>query len=92
MWNEINGNVLRYAGAAATVTINNGGKLLQIVAHATSAGTVQFTDGTKSGTITVPIPAGTWFVYDPKHKGCVIPAGGTIVFSSTDSYLVEIEQ
>ena len=88
MWNTINGPIKRIAGAAGTITLSNGGKILSIIAHATSAGTVAFPDG-MGGTLSIPVPAGTWFAYDPKHLGCAIKAGGTIVFTSTDSFLVE---
>lgn len=89
MWIDLNGPIKRVAGASGAPTFANGCKILSIVAHATSAGTVAFPSGIGSGTITVPVPAGTWYVYDPKHLGCIIPAGGTITFSSTDSYVVE---
>lgn len=93
MWHEISGPVKRYAGASGTVTLPKGAQILTISAHCTSAGTVAWDDGV-GGTITVPVPAGTWFVYDPKHLACVAgtPSGAlTVVFTTTDSYFVEVQ-
>jgi hypothetical protein len=91
MWSEIVGNVKRFAGSSGTVTIPAGGHVINITAHCTSAGTVAFWDGV-GGTVTVPVPASTWFVYDPKHLSTTANAlaGNSIVFTTTDSYLVEV--
>jgi len=91
MWSEIVGNVKRFAGASGTVTIPKGGHVIAINAHCTSAGTVAFWDGV-GGTVTIPVPASTWWIYDPKHLGTTANAatGYDIVFTTTDSYFVEV--
>lgn len=94
MWHEITGPLKRYAGSSGTVTLPRGAKVISISAHATSAGTLAMNDGV-GGTITIPIPANTWFVYDPKHLGYVANAAFganlNLVFASTDSYFVEVQ-
>ncbi len=88
MWNELGTPPKRIAGASGTVTFPNGAKITHIWAHATSASTVAMPDG-QGGTATLPIPASTVWQYDAMHLGFIIKAGGTIVFSSTDGFLVE---
>lgn len=93
MWHEITGPVKRFAGASGTVTLPAGAQILSFIAHATSAGSVTFPDGI-GGTVTLPVPAGTWAAYDPKHLACAMGAAAgldTVVFTSTDSYLLEVQ-
>ena len=95
MWKEIVGNVKRFAGASGTVTIPAGGHVIAISAHCTSAGTVTIWDGAGS-TVVIPVPASTWWVYDPKHLSTTsqgpnaVATQQQIVFTTTDSYLVEV--
>lgn len=95
MWSEIVGNVKRFAGASGTVAIPAGGHVIGITAHCTSAGTVAIWDGA-GGVVTIPVPASTWFVYDPKHLNTTANGSTSaadqrqIVFTTTDSYFVEV--
>jgi hypothetical protein len=92
MWNEIVGDVRRAAGASGTVTLPKGAHVIAITAHCTSAGTLAMWDGiTTGGTVTIPIPASSWFVYDPKHLSTTVNAATnySLVFTTTDSYFVE---
>lgn len=92
MWTELNANIKRFTGTSGTVTLPKGASIIKILAHATSAGSVAFTDGV-GGTVTVVLPASSqWFEYSPQHLACV--AGQTegpltAIFTSTDSYLLE---
>lgn len=94
MWKELTGNIKRFAGASGNVDLPAGAAIIGLSAHATSAGSVTFWDQ-QGGAITVPIPANTWFVYDPKHQSSVANTAGSttstnrITFTSTDSYFVE---
>ena len=89
-WLDLNGPVKRIAGTVGTQTLANGGKILRIWAHASGAGaSVAFPSGIGSGTVTVAVANGATFWYEPLHLGCVVPAGGTLTFTSTDSFLVE---
>ena len=87
MWFGLRGPILRFIGTSGTVTIPAGAKVLQIKAHATTAGSVKiFGD---SNAITLPASSG-WFYLQENHAGLVAPTGSnTIVFTSTDSYYVE---
>ena len=88
MWNEIRANVVRYAGAAGSVTIPPGGHVLQIIAHSSNAlGTVAIFGGTP-----VPLPnVAAYWRYQPQHLSTTAQASGNaIVFTLTDSYLVEV--
>jgi len=90
MWDEIRGQVKRWAGASGTVTLPPNAIIISIIAHASAGGaSCAFNDGA-GGTATVPVPNGAWFAYDPKHKNNAVNAtSNTIVFTATDSYLVE---
>ena len=90
MWIELRSPVFRNGGTSGTVTLPPGSAILSIIAHASAGGaTCAFRDG-KGGTVTVPVPNGAWFVYDPKHLNDVTgPSDGAIVFTGTDSYFVE---
>lgn len=88
MWNEIRANVVQYAGAAGSVTIPPGGHVLQIIAHSSNAlGTVAILGGTA-----IPLPnVAAYWRYQPQHLSTTAQAtGNTIVFTLTDSYLVEV--
>jgi hypothetical protein len=88
MWNEIRANVVRYAGAAGSVTIPPGGHVLQIIAHSSNAlGTVTIFGGTA-----IPLPnVNSYWTYQPQHLSTTAQAtGNTIVFALTQSYFVEV--
>ncbi len=95
MWKEIVGNVKRFAGTSGTLTIPAGGHVIGISAHCTSAGSMTIWDGA-GGSVTVTIPAASWFVYDPKHLSTTSQgpnasaAQQQITFTTTDSYFVEV--
>lgn len=87
MWYGLRGPVKRFSGTSGTVTLPSGAKLLRIRAHATAAGTVQIFDD--AADIPLPVSSG-WFELDYFHTSTTAPDGTpTIVFTSTDSYLVE---
>lgn len=92
MWQELPGNVKRFAGSSGVLAIPRGAQVISITAHCTSAGSMTIWDGAGS-TVTVPIPASTWFVYDPKHlnttASSATAAQRQITFTTTDSYFVE---
>lgn len=94
MWKELRGSIKRWAGSSGNVDLPAGAAVIYITAHATSAGSVTLWDQV-GGAVTVPIPANTWFVYDPKHQSSVANTAGSttstnrITFTSTDSYFVE---
>lgn len=94
MWQEVRGQTIRYAGASGTVTVSPGGHVLSIRAHATSVASINMWNGDQQGgVITIPVPAGTYFVYDPKHLNMTAQntARDTeIIFASTDQFLVEV--
>ena len=88
MWNEIRANVVRYAGAAGTVTVPPGGHVLQIIAHSSNASaTVAIFGGTA-----IPLPnVNTYWHYQPQHLSTTAQAASnTIVFALTQSYFVEV--
>lgn len=93
MWKELPGTVKRFAGSSGTVAIPRGASVIGFTAHCTSAGSITFWDGV-GGTVTIPVPANTWFVYDPKHTNAIAnsttAAQKQITFTTTDSYFVEI--
>lgn len=78
------------AGVDGTVTIPTGCQIIQVHAHATTAGTVEIFGGDA-----IPIPAGAgwgwqvqhlnWRSGDPSHGS----GDKTIVFTGTDAYFVE---
>jgi hypothetical protein len=83
-WHGLVGTPGYAAGAAGTVVVPVGAVVIAIIAHATSAGSF-----TLFGGASVPVPAGSQISLDFKHalfqsQG----AGGSIVFTGTDSYLV----
>lgn len=95
MWKELvptrTGGWAYQAGASGTVTLPAGARILNIIAHATSAGTVAILGGTA-----IPIIAGTVFQLQFMHElatantNASAPAGSaTVVFTGTDSYYVE---
>lgn len=89
MWNEIRSNVKRYSGIDGTVTIPPGAHVLQIIAHGSNANaTIQiFND---AAAITIKNVA-SYFTYRPQHLVTTAQvANNTIVFTSTDMYLVEV--
>jgi hypothetical protein len=69
-----------YAGAAGTVVVAAGRRVIGIAAHATVAGSM-----TVDGGASIPIPANTGITFAPQGN-LIAP---TIVFTSTDSYVVE---
>ena len=88
MWNEIRSNVVRYAGTSGTVTVPPGGHVLQIIAHSSNAsGTVVIFGGTA-----IPLPnVNSYWRYQPQHLVTTAQAtNNTIVFTLTQSYLVEV--
>jgi hypothetical protein len=90
MWQDVRSQVKRLAGSSGAVSIPLGSHVLSISAHSTAGGSVAIWDGA-GGVATIPIPANTWFVYDPKHLCTTANTGSaTITFTTTDSYLVEI--
>ena len=89
MWNEIVSNVVRYSGVSGTVTLPPGAHVLQIIAHGANANaTVQiFAD---AAPITIK-NVNAYFVYRPQHLVTTAQvANNTIVFTSTDMYMVEV--
>lgn len=75
------------AGASGTVTIPPGCQLVQVHAHATSAGTVTIFGGDA-----IPIPAGAGWGWQIQHLNWVSgkpPNDNDIVFTGTDAYFVE---
>jgi hypothetical protein len=69
-----------HAGVSGTVVVAAGERVVGIAAHATDAGSM-----TIDGGDSVPVPAGTGVVFTPQGN-LVAP---TIVFTGTDSYVVE---
>ena len=90
MWQDLNGETKRFAGASGTVTVPKGCSIIHLAAHSSAAATVTLPDG-KGSDVTVPIPT-TGFFYSPQHLLCTAPANAdyAIVFTSTDGYFVEI--
>ena len=91
MFGDIKTPIKRYAGAAAAVTVPVGTKIISMTVHATTAGSVAMWDQA-GGTCTIPIPAATWWIYQPLHLNTTPPnAGGNqlITFTGTDSYFIE---
>ncbi len=92
MWNDLRGSFKRFAGSSGNVDLPAGAAVIAINAHATSAGSVTFWDQS-GGSVTVPVPANTWWIFDPKHANAIVQRGASaysrITFTSTDSYFVE---
>ena len=90
MWGDIKTPIKRVAGASGTVAIPVGAKILSMTVHATTAGTVAMWDQV-GGTCTIPIPAATWWIYQPLHLNATATNTGnsSIVFTGTDSYFIE---
>jgi hypothetical protein len=70
-----------YGGTSGTVIVSAGQRALSMSCHSTSGGTMQINGGQ-----TIPVPANVGFAINPLGN-IVAP---TIVFSSTDSYFVEV--
>lgn len=68
------------SGVSGTVILTGGKKIISIAAHATTVGSVTINGGSS-----IPIPIGTGVSFEP--KGNVVDP--TIVFTSTDSYVIE---
>jgi hypothetical protein len=88
MWQGIKGSTQWAVGTSGTVTLVAGSRVLQVHAHATAAGSVNVL-----GRGAMPLPASSqWFRYQANHELNIAGAGGaalTIVFTSTDAYMVE---
>lgn len=83
---DLRGTVKYRAGASGTVTLDPGEHLLSVTAHATSAGTLVIFGGDS-----IPLPASAqYFQMRFKHLNLSAKTGKTdLVFTSTDSYVVE---
>ena len=89
MWHELMGEWAYQAGSgSATVTIPKGSAIIQIIAHANPAGTLQIFGGQ-----TIPLPANDPVALRFNHLLLVAGSVGstnTIVFgANTTTYLVE---
>ncbi len=86
-WHSLIGRSGYLAGTAGTCTLPVGACVLQIVAHATAAGTISIFGGAS-----IPVVAGTQFTLDMKDTllSAAATGGGpnTMVFTGTDSYFV----
>lgn len=90
MWTKP-GNHKYAAGASGTVTLEKGNRLIQVHAHATSAGTVEIFGGDA-----IPIPAGAGWGWQIQHLNWVAGSAQfsgslVIVFTGTDAYFVEYD-
>ena len=89
MWGDIKTPIKRVAGASGPVAIPVGAKILSMTVHATTAGTVAMWDQI-GGVATIPIPAATWWIYQPLHLNCSANVGNNVItFTGTDSYFIE---
>ena len=92
MWADLKGSIKRVAGASGAVTIPLNAKIISMTVHATTAGSVAMWDQ-MGGTCTIPIPAATWWIYQPLHLNTTADAKVTpnhnITFTGTDSYFIE---
>jgi hypothetical protein len=70
-----------YAGVSGTVNVAAGQRVIGIAAHSTLGGSM-----TINGGASIPIPANVGISFSPQGN-LVAP---TIVFTSTDSYAVEV--
>jgi hypothetical protein len=70
-----------YAGVSGTVTVTAGQRILGIAAHSTAGGSMTINGGSS-----IPIPAGSGIAISPAGN-LVAPV---LVFTSTDSYFVEV--
>ncbi len=82
-WHSLVGRSGYVAGPAGTATLPTGAIVLQIVAHATTAGTIAIFGGAS-----IPVPASSTFTLDVKDTLLSAGASGNIVFTGTDSYFV----
>jgi hypothetical protein len=83
-WHGLVGIAGYAAGASGSVTLPVGVVVLQILAHATTAGTITIFGGPS-----IPVIAGTQFSLDCKDTLLQSTGtGGVIVFTGTDSYFV----
>ncbi len=92
MWQGLRGSIKRFAGSSGNVDLPACAAVIAINAHATTAGSVTFWDQA-GGSVTVPVPANTWWIFDPKHANAIVQRSASsysrITFASTDSYFVE---
>jgi hypothetical protein len=72
-----------YAGSSGTVVVSAGQRVIGIGVHATTAGSF-----TINGGASIPIPANVGISIEP--LGNIIAP--TIIFTGTDSYMVEVVQ
>ena len=87
-WRDLAGNTKRYAGSTGTVVVPKGASIVYLQF---SGGTVTgFPDGS-GGTITITSPASNYgnFTYIPMHVQGT-DGGGTITFSGTTQYFLEL--
>lgn len=70
-----------YGGTSGTITVGAGQRVLSISCHSTIGGSL-----TINGGATIPVPANVGFAINPRGN-LVAP---TIVYSSTDSYFIEV--
>lgn len=90
MW-TLTGRVQYFAGTSGTRTLPKGVQLLQVHAHATSAGSVAIFGGD-----TITIPAGVGWGWQIQHLAWIAgsqgnPTAGScdLVFTGTDAYFIE---
>jgi hypothetical protein len=77
------------SGTAGTVTVPSGCVVRSIRAHATSAGTLIITPVGASALPTITLPASSqWFELEFPEALEELVDGTTLVFASTDAYLV----
>jgi hypothetical protein len=88
-WMGLKGSIQWATGTSGTVTLASGSRVLQVLCHASTGGATVNVLGRGN----TPVPnAADWFRYQANHADNIAGAGGgalTIVFTSTDSYVVE---
>ena len=77
-----------YAGTAGTVTLSAGQVLLGLTTHSTSGGTLTIGPVGTPGP-SIPIIANTIFNLEP-YGNITAADHNTLIFSGTDSYMVEV--